>query len=81
MLADDRDIGPVQADRSAHRLGEGLLRSEPGSQRRQPEDLLPFAEEPLTQPRGASQGLPEAVDVDDVDADADDAHRRLLTRR
>jgi hypothetical protein len=68
-LRHDPRVGPVQADGSAERLGERLLGRKPRGERGDAEVTLLVGEEPFAQRRGALEGLPETLDVDDVDPD------------
>src|SRR6478672_1316298 len=76
----DGDVAPVQTGGGAERLGERLLRGEPGSERAQSEPALDLGEEPLLESGRALEGLPEPLDVHDVDADAEDHAARPRVR-
>ena len=81
-VLDHRRIQPAHPDGRAERLGQRLLGREPRGQRGQTETALGFGEQALAQLRRPLQGLPEPVDVHDVDPDADDHSlaRRVIRR-
>jgi hypothetical protein len=72
VVRDDLSVGPEQAARGAERLGQGFLSGEASRERVRGQDALAVGEQAAGKPRGASERLLKAGDLDHVDAYPDD---------